>query len=195
MNTQNDLTDQNPKTSNLPAKPGGSADYLPSEMPLAEPALDIPVVSRVVSAVKDTTDSPKTDQSTPPPQNPSVPVQTVSTQKSGSKTTLMLVLLFLTVSIAGFGGSIAYYGIFAHPEKSKMDPGISSPLPPTGIPTPTTLITANPFVTPTISFRNFFTSVAQAYDNPFEETNPFDTLVSEENTNQQPYQNPFENLK
>lgn len=99
---------------------------------------------------------------------------------------IMAVVLFALVSVAGFGGSFYYYSYAINSDKPHLDLAKTAP---TSVPTP--IQTVNPFATPTVSLNSFFTDVANAYENPFDqESNPFD---SSSDTDE--YTNPFEGAK
>lgn len=178
-----------------------SNDPIPSNAPLDIPIAPVSVVSEAAAATKVAANPVPLVLSDPPavdnePAPPSPPASNITVSPSGpvggksKKIPVLVAVLFIIVVIAGFSGSFLIYMITRKPEVNKR----TASLPPQPVPTVTTQPASNavnPFITPTISFRNLFSGVAQAYDNPFSDQNPF-TGVSTDN---QPYQNPFESLK
>jgi hypothetical protein len=97
------------------------------------------------------------------------------------------------VTIFGFGGSVAYFGFINKPAKKIAINSTPVTPPQVSEPSPTVKPPENIFITPSISFRNLFSTDVFASDNPFDDTtNPFTGVTENKTQDTDAYQNPFE---
>lgn len=138
------------------------------------------------------------NSTTAPPVNPPVspPPVSVHSENNPSKSNnfpLMVAGLFLLVTVIGFGGSVTYFGFINKPPKRLATNSSTVNPPPVSAPSPTIKPPENIFITPSVSFRNLFSSDVFASDNPFDDSaNPFTGVTESNAKDTDVYQNPFE---
>ncbi len=182
--SQTPLTTIEPQTSE-PAQNVTSSPSTPLENLSSLTSTGIPIAS-----VINTTTAPPVK----PPISPfPVVLHSENNHSKSDKFPLVVAGLFLLVTVVGFGGSVVYFGFINKPSKKiATNLPIVSP-PPVSVPSPTIKPPENIFITPSVSFRNLFSSDVFASDNPFDETtNPFTGITENKTQDSDAYQNPFE---
>ena len=191
-----------------PASSGQGGPPPPKEEPSTDlpqnPFPGIPTPSAVVASTSPSSlrDAPSGASLRSSGQDPSSvsalpPSSEILTTSPGSRKPFpfMLVTFVLFVILAGFGASFLFFqgkipgGLGG--KKTAKTPIITSPVSPMVVsPTPTT--SSNPFASPSAALLNPFASPSPTYANPFGQSqNPFSAVVTQAQTENQSYQNPF----
>ena len=102
-------------------------------------------------------------------------------------------MLILLIIILIFAGSFLYYKIKSTDRNiSNLEPKVTPPV----TYSQTDIAKINPFNSPTPVFENPFLSPTPMYENPFGTyENPFKSASIASDLNNQPYANPFKDLK